>query len=211
MRCFAVLLLSLVLFVPWAASYGDPKNDYRLRLERSSDGHGNSVFALEIVDRSRAICDVKGNPVVNYLFVNRKTGKRRWLFPQTQRCIWRSLYFAKHPRSSPTGPTTAHAVVYDVTPSGDLAKDWMDGVRICTGTNPCLPLRRLFVSRADGSDITPLTPTFQILDSETGPARITQRTDGVIVVSFQDYPPRARAEFSVDTFKVLKTWQSPRW
>jgi hypothetical protein len=199
MRRGLAFILAFVLFVPWTASHGRQGNDgYRLRLECSSDGHGNSVFALEINEKTPGRCDVQGTPVANYLFVNRKTGKRRWLFPEPQDCIWRVFYFADRPRTAPVEPAAARAVVYDITPSGDL-NNWGHprGFRFCTGTNPCLPLRRIFVSRADGRDLTPLTPTFQIFDRANGLASITQRKDGVIVVSHQGPPV---AEFSIDTF-----------
>jgi hypothetical protein len=206
LRSHVALVLSLALFVPWAASYGDPRNDYRLRLLHPSDGRGNSVYALEIAAQGPAICDAAGTPAANYLFVNRKTGQRRWLFPQPQRCIWRVFYFADRPQSSPVEPASARVVVYDVTPSGDLNNWDRDGFRFCMGTNPCLPLRRIFVARADGRDLMPLTPTFQILDPALGPPSITQRRDGAIEVTFKEYPLGRGAEFSVDKFEVSRTW-----
>jgi hypothetical protein len=193
------LFLILGLFAAWAADADRQKSDYRLRLERPSDGHGNSVFALDISPGTRSVCDVTGAAVANYLFVNNKTGERRWLFPQPQRCIWRVLYFAHRPQTRTIEPADARAVVYDVTPSADLDTWGVDegtpGFRFCMGTNPCLPLRRIFVSQADGRNLTPLTPTFQILDPIGEVASITQRQDGMIVVS----PPRGdRVEFSIN-------------
>lgn len=192
MRCsLAAFILSLGLFAAWVAVGNDQKSDYRLRPERPSDGHGNAVFALEIVDRNRSICTVEGAAVVNYLFVNDKTGERRWLFPKPQRCIWRVLYFGDRPQASAIEPADARAIVYDVTPSDFGASEEL---RFCTGTNPCLPLRRIFVSQGDGRNLTPLTPTFRILDPVGGLARVTQRNDGVIVVS----PPHGSdVEFSL--------------
>jgi hypothetical protein len=207
-RNYVAFFLSLALFIPWAASAGSPANEYGLRLELSSDGHGNTVY------RTRTMCDFEDIPVANYLFVNQKTGEQRWLFPKPQHCIWRVFYFTDRPQVAPVKPSEARAVVYDVTPSGDL-DTWGEGkthgFRICMGTNPCLPLRRIFVSRGDGRSLTPLTPTFQILDPDLGPPNITQRQDGLIVLSFRDDPHGAAAEFSVDAFKVLRTWAPPHW
>lgn len=206
-----VLIMLAVLLATSDASYGKHGSGNRLRLAHQTDGHGNTVFALEINPKKRYDCDVEGAPIANYLRENGKTGETRWLFPRPQRCIWRVFSFAERPQQSPVDPAAAKVIVYDVTPSGELAEDWMGGFRFCTGINPCLPLRRLFVSRADGSDLAPLTPSFQIFDPDIGPPSITQRQDGVVVVSFQDYPHRPSAEFSVSEFRVLKTWQPEPW
>jgi hypothetical protein len=184
-RNYVAFFLSLALFTPWAASHGHPGSEYRLRLDRSSDGHGNAVYAQVINDRTHTVCDVEGDPVANYLFVNQKTGERRWLFPKPQRCIWRTLYFAGRPQTAPINPADVQAVVYDVTPNPEFSAD-SEQFRFCMGTNPCLPLRRVFASRGDGRDLTVLTRASQIFDPVHGLAKITQRKDGVIVVS----PPR---------------------
>lgn len=199
MRYYVALFLTVMLFVPWAAGYPHPRPDYRLRLDRLSDGHGNTVYALEITARGGTICEVDGIPVANYLFVNQKTGKRRWLFPTPQRCIWRTVYFVVRPQLAPFDPIDAQAVVYDVTPNPEFGAD-SEHFRFCTGTNPCLPLRRIFISRADGRNLTPLTPTFQIMDPVNDLATITQRTDGVIVV----HPPYGpNVEFSIKTLERI--------
>jgi len=195
MRCSLALLLTLALFTAWAAGGGNDK-DYRLRRDRVSDGHGNAVYALEFNPGNRGACS-DGAGVANYLFVNEKTGERRWLFPEPQGCIWRVLYFAHRPQAMPVEPADVQAVVYDVTPGGELHGDLgTESFRFCTGTNPCLPLRRIFASEPDGRNLTPVTSSFQILDNVTGQAVITQRQNGVIMVSFDDGLPIAA--FSID-------------
>jgi len=205
MRWSVALFLTLALLAVSTADADRQKTDHRLRLALQSDGLGNSVFVLEIGDAGRD-CDVRGAPVANYLFVNKKAGNRRWLFPEPQPCIRRMFQFASRPQATPVKPAEVQAVVYDVTPSCNLSTWEHNCFRFCTGTNPCLPLRRIFVSRADGRNLTPLTPTFQILDPDLGPPSITQRKDGIIDVSFRDDPHGARAAFSVDTFKVPQPW-----
>lgn len=196
MRCYLIAFMVLGLFTAWAAGYGNEVTDERLRLEYSSDGQGNMVFALERNARNPATFDGHAAPVINRLFVNKKTGKRRWLFPQHQHRIWRVFYFSEHSQANSVKPSGARAVVYDVTPSSEL--DTWASFRFCTGTNPCLPLRRIFISQADGRNLTPITPTFQIFDAATGLADITQRKNGVIVV----VPPTGRDfEFPINTFE----------
>lgn len=168
MRVSALLFVVAMLI---AATNAAPRKD-GLRLERLSDGHGNVVYALELYGKQYSNCHRSGAAVVNYLFVNPKSGKRHWLFKEHQECIWRTLYFQD-------------AVAYDITPAGEF-DNWaavdttpLQGFRACFGTNPCLPLRRIFASSADGQHLVPLTDTFQILQQNDVP-NVTQNNDGTL-------------------------------
>jgi hypothetical protein len=201
MRLFVVVVSFVVLAWHGEAPAGDAsgtqvpalsgdlvQQGYQLSFARRTDGE----YALQIDDTNAHGCYVSGTVVANYLFVERSSGKQRWLFSEHQPCIWRSIYL-------PRKGERPDAVVYDLTPGGALST-W--GFRFCTGTNPCLPLRRLFASRVDGRQLTALTDTFQILDDHDGLASVTQQADGAIVVSLP-FSHRIEARFDIATFEPI--------
>ena len=163
---------------------------YRLIPDYTRDGQSDVVFALEqaVVN----VASVDGKPVtssfthvVDYLFLNPKTGDTRWLFPTHHQIISQTILLTDKSQGS-----ASSVVIYEVL---HASKEF----RFCTGTNSCLPEVDVFAIKPDSPGLT------KLVDDANYPPFIELR-GREIAVWYTSHGHPADAFFSLTDLKPIK-------